>query len=75
MSDLSESKKQEFDLYYGSLKLPNCSKCGNNNHVIPAVCGKPSRDLYLYSELGSIKLGGCCEHHEAWCKKCEEYVN
>jgi len=39
------------------------------------VCGKPSRDLYLYSELGSIILGGCCERHEAWCKKCEEYVN
>ena len=75
MSDLSENKKREFDLYYRGLKLPNCKKCGNSDQVIPAVCGKPSRELYLYSELGSIKLGGCCERHEAWCKKCEEYIN
>ena len=74
MNELSEEKKKEFDSYYKSLQLPNCSKCGINSEVIPTTHGRPTKELYLYSELGHVKLGSCTRSYKGWCKKCKEFI-
>ena len=71
---LSESVIKKFNDIYKNLELPNCPKCGDNKSVIPSVQGKPTKELYLYSELGHVKLSGCCHGYKGWCNKCQEFI-
>ncbi|RNA12899.1 hypothetical protein BpHYR1_010009 [Brachionus plicatilis] len=71
---LSDISKRKLDKQFKNRELPICPKCGNNQSMIPSVRGKPSEDLYLYSKLGHVKLSGCCETYEGWCKKCENFI-
>jgi hypothetical protein len=74
-NEIPEKIKEQFDSYYKNMILPPCPKCGNNEAVIPSVAGKPSRDMYMYSEQGHVKLSGCCQMYSGWCKKCEAFID
>jgi hypothetical protein len=73
---LSDDKRKEFDEYYKKNrdKLPICPTCQTNNDVIPAVRGRPTHQLALYAAEGNVKLSGCTEGYEGWCKKCEKFI-
>ncbi|CAF3547092.1 unnamed protein product [Rotaria sordida] len=73
---LSDDKRKEFDEYYKKNrdKLPACPTCQTNNDVIPTVRGKPSTELLLYAEEGNVKLSGCTQSYNGWCKKCEKFI-
>ncbi len=73
---LSDAKRQQLDDYYKKNrdKLPVCSTCETNNDVIPTVRGKPSADLILYADEGHVKLSGCTESYNGWCKTCQKFV-
>jgi hypothetical protein len=75
-STLSDEKRKEFDEYYKKNhdKLPVCPTCDNKNDVIPSVRGKPTHELALYAAEGNVKLSGCTQGYEGWCKKCEKFV-
>ncbi|CAF3471127.1 unnamed protein product, partial [Rotaria sp. Silwood2] len=72
---LSDDKRKQLDEYYKKNrdKLPACPTCNTNNDVIPTVRGKPSSDLLLYAEEGNVKLSGCTQSYNGWCKKCEKF--
>jgi hypothetical protein len=73
---LSDSKRKELDEHYkkNQDKLPECPTCNSKNDVIPAIRGKPTRDLGLYAAEGNVKLSGCTEGYGGWCKKCEKFI-
>jgi hypothetical protein len=73
---LSDEKRKQFDEYYQKNrdKLPVCPTCQTKNNVIPVARGRPTRELALYAEEGNIKLSGCTEDYQGWCKKCEEFI-
>jgi len=73
---LSDAKRQELDDYYKKNrdKLPVCSTCETNNDVIPTVRGKPTSDLLLYANEGNVKLSGCTQSYNGWCKKCQKFL-
>ncbi len=73
---LSDAKRKEFDEYYKKNRdqLPECPQCQSKDDVIPAVCGRPTRELSLYADQGNIKLSGCTERYQGWCKKCEKFL-
>jgi hypothetical protein len=45
-----------FDSFY---KIRSCPLCHRNEHVIPYVYGKPSKETLDAAERGEIKLAGC----------------
>jgi len=73
---LSDAKRQELDDYYKKNrdKLPVCPTCETNNDVIQTVRGKPSSDLLLYANEGNVKLSGCTQSYNGWCKKCQKFL-
>ena len=73
---LSDDKRRQFDEAYKKNrdKLPACPTCGTNNDVIPTVRGRPTHELALYAAEGNVKLSGCTESYQGWCKKCEEFI-
>ncbi len=73
---LSDAKRQQLDDYYKKNrdKLPVCSTCETNNDVIPTVRGKPTADLILYADEGHVKLSGCTENYNGWCKTCQKFL-
>ena len=73
---LTSKKRKEFDEYYQKKReeLPVCPKCKTNNDVIPTVRGKPSTELLAYANEGHVKLSGCTESHNGWCKTCEQFL-
>jgi hypothetical protein len=73
---LSDDKRNEFDEYYKKNRdqLPECTTCKSKNDVIPTVRGRPTRELGLYAAEGNVKLSGCTESYQGWCKKCEKYL-
>ena len=73
IEELSNEARQKLDAYYKNQNLPNCPTCNSNKDVIPAVRGKPSRDLMLYAQQGHVKLSGCTQGYEGWCTKCQKF--
>jgi hypothetical protein len=73
---LSDDKRKEFDEYYQKNrdKLSICPTCQTNNNVIPTVRGKPSADLILYANEGYVKLSGCTQSYNGWCKNCQKFL-
>jgi hypothetical protein len=73
---LTDAKRKELDDYYQKKRdnLPVCSTCNTNNDVIPTVRGKPSPDLLAYAEEGHVKLSGCTQSSNGWCKKCQQFL-
>ncbi|CAF0790723.1 unnamed protein product [Rotaria sp. Silwood1] len=73
---LSDDQRQQLDECYKKNrdKLPVCPTCKTNNDVIPTVRGKPSAELLLYAEEGNVKLSGCTQSYNGWCKKCETFL-
>lgn len=73
---LSDEKRQEFDEYYKSKRasLPVCTTCQNRDNVIPTVRGRPTHELALYAAEGKVKLSGCTQSYQGWCKKCEVFI-
>jgi hypothetical protein len=43
--DSDKEKIENMHKYYKDKITPNCTKCGTNTNVIPAVFGKPNKDL------------------------------
>lgn len=77
MSDkLTDEKRKEFDEYYKKKRdqLPVCPKCKTNNDVIPTVRGKPTMELLAYAQEGHVKLSGCTQSFNGWCKTCQEFL-
>lgn len=73
---LSDSKRKELDEYYKKRRdqLPACPRCQTNNDVIPSVRGKPTMDLLLYANEGHVKLSGCMQGYDGWCKNCQQFL-
>ncbi len=73
---LSNDRRKEFDEYYKKNReqLPICPTCQSKNDVIPSVCGRPTHELALYAAEGNVKLSGCTENYQGWCKKCEKFL-
>ena len=73
---LSDSKRREFNEHFGTKRdqLPACPKCQTNANVIPTVRGKPSQDLLTYADEGHVKLSGCTQSYNGWCKKCQAFL-
>ena len=43
--DSDKEKIEKMHKHYKEKIIPNCTKCGTNTNVIPAVFGKPNKDL------------------------------
>ncbi len=73
---LTDAKRTEFDNYYQKkhADLPICPTCNTKDDVIPTVRGKPSSDLLAYAEEGHVKLSGCTQSYNGWCKKCQKFL-
>ncbi|CAF3362292.1 unnamed protein product [Rotaria socialis] len=73
---LSDGKRKMLDDYYKNnrSKLPKCPTCQTKSGVIHTVRGKPSQELLLYAQEGHVKLSGCTESYNGWCKKCEKFI-
>jgi hypothetical protein len=73
---LSDEKRREFDEYYkkNQDKLPVCPKCQTKTNVIPTVRGRPTEALMLYASEGNVKLSGCTQGYQGWCKTCQEFI-
>ncbi|CAF1318747.1 unnamed protein product [Adineta ricciae] len=76
MDTLTDEQRKKFDESYGQRRheLPVCPRCGNKNDVVPAVRGRPTRELALYADEGHVKLSGCTEGYQGWCKKCQHFI-
>jgi hypothetical protein len=54
----------------GTYKCPNC----DSKDIVSIVYGYPGPELFEESDLGKVKLGGCCMEIDApdrHCKDCE----
>ncbi|CAF1041263.1 unnamed protein product [Adineta steineri] len=73
---LSDEQRKKFDESYKEKRsgLPVCPTCKSRDDVIPTVRGKPTHDLMLYAEEGNVKLSGCTQSYQGWCKKCETFI-
>ena len=73
---ISDAKRRELDAFYKNKHetLPKCPTCQSKTNVIPSVRGKPSHDLLLYAGEGHVKLSGCTQTYNGWCKTCEKFL-